>query len=166
MISPTRPRVRLAATFFPLLTTLLLAPAAARAQNVAPRDTSIDPQLFQPAIGPQNFLTVEGAQVPDHKRLSFGLELNYQQRPYSVKTKILQQSTLCSAAASNFFFNPWVMAIQRRVTSTPYIAFCSDPPDKSLCILTLCRVISSHCLETQKFCRNYATKKNGKRALK
>jgi hypothetical protein len=87
MISPTRPRARLAATFLPLLTTLLLAPAAARAQNVAPRDTSIDPQLFQPAIGPQNFLTVEGAQVPDHKRLSFGLELNYQQRPYTVFTQ-------------------------------------------------------------------------------
>ncbi|HXU64915.1 MAG TPA: hypothetical protein VN962_24625, partial [Polyangia bacterium] len=87
MISPTRPRARLAATFFPLLTTLLLAPGATRAQNVAPRDTSIDPQLFQPAIGPQNFLTVEGAQVPDHKRLSFGLELNYQQRPYSVFTQ-------------------------------------------------------------------------------
>ncbi|HVY40790.1 MAG TPA: thrombospondin type 3 repeat-containing protein, partial [Polyangia bacterium] len=87
MTSPIRPRARLAATFFPLLTTLLFSAGAARAQNVAPRDTSIDPQLFQPAIGPQNFLTVEGAQVPDHKRLSFGLELNYQQRPYTVFTQ-------------------------------------------------------------------------------
>ena len=87
MTSPIRPRARLAATFFPLLTTLVFSAGAARAQNVAPRDTSIDPQLFQPAIGPQNFLTVEGAQVPDHKRLSFGLELNYQQRPYTVFTQ-------------------------------------------------------------------------------
>ena len=83
MTSSIRPRARLAATFF--------APhshfPAARAQNAAPRDTSIDAQLFQPAIGPQNFLTVEGAQVPDHKRLSFGLALNYQQRPYSAFTQ-------------------------------------------------------------------------------
>jgi hypothetical protein len=86
MISLIRPRARVAATFLPLLTTLLLSPGA-RAQSGVPRDTSIDAQLFQPAIGPQNFLTVEGAQVPDHKRLSFGLELNYQQRPFSAFTQ-------------------------------------------------------------------------------
>jgi hypothetical protein len=75
-------RARGAAIAFSLLPAILLAPARpAVAQNRAPQDTSIDPQLFQPAIGPQNFLTVEGAQVPDHKRLSFGLTLNYQQRP-------------------------------------------------------------------------------------
>src|SRR5215469_5341915 len=67
---------------------VLLAPARpAHAQSSAPpQDRSIDPQLFQPAIGPYNFLTVEGADVPEHKRLSFGLELNYQQRPYTVFT--------------------------------------------------------------------------------
>ena len=55
---------------------VLLAPArSARAQtSTPPHDTSIDTQLFQPAIGPYNFLTVEGADVPDHKRLSFGLD--------------------------------------------------------------------------------------------
>ena len=68
---------------------VLLTPArTARAQtSVAPQDTSIDTQLFQPAIGPQNFLTVEGADVPEHKRLSFGLTLNYQQRPYTIFTQ-------------------------------------------------------------------------------
>ncbi len=81
---------RAALTLFCLcLGLVLLAPArSARAQSsTAPHDTSIDTQLFQPAIGPQNYLTVEGADVPDHKRLSFGLELNYQQRPYSVFTQ-------------------------------------------------------------------------------
>jgi OmpA-OmpF porin, OOP family len=64
---------------------VLLDAGSARAQ--APRDTTIDAQLFQPAIGPRNFLTVEGAEVPEHKRLSFGLTLNYQRRPYVIFTK-------------------------------------------------------------------------------
>jgi OOP family OmpA-OmpF porin len=50
-------------------------------------DTTIDPQLFQPAIGPHNFLTVEGTEVPEHKRLSFGLGLVYQLRPYTTYTQ-------------------------------------------------------------------------------
>jgi OmpA-OmpF porin, OOP family len=92
MTRPTRSHARLAAAIFstlPCLALVLLAPArTARAQtSVAPQDTSIDPQLFQPAIGPQNFLTVEGADVPEHKRLSFGLTLNYQQRPYTIFTQ-------------------------------------------------------------------------------
>ena len=88
MTTKTRCRVRGAAIPFSLLPLFLLAPARpASAQNKAPQDTSIDAQLFQPAIGPRNFLTVEGAEVPDHKRLSFGLTLNYQQRPYTVFTR-------------------------------------------------------------------------------
>src|SRR5579871_1287200 len=83
----TRPRA-LATVTLSLVTLVLLAPArTARAQATAPQDTSIDPQLFQPAIGPQNFLTVEGADVPEHKRLSFGLVLNYQQKPYTIFTQ-------------------------------------------------------------------------------
>jgi len=89
MTRPTRSHARLAAAIFPTLALVLLAPAQiARAQtSAAPQNTSIDTQLFQPAIGPQNFLTVEGAEVPDHKRLSFGLTLNYQQRPYTIFTE-------------------------------------------------------------------------------
>jgi OOP family OmpA-OmpF porin len=87
MTTQTRPRARFAAAILPLVSLLLLAPGRAAQAQGAPRDTTIDPQLFQPAIGPQNFLTVEGAQVPDHKRLSFGLSLNYQQRPFTVFTQ-------------------------------------------------------------------------------
>src|ERR1700753_512052 len=84
----TRSRARIATAPLPLLALVLLAPVgAARAQNVAPQDTSIDPQLFQPAIGPHNFLTVEGAEVPEHKRLSFGLTFDYQQQPYTIFTE-------------------------------------------------------------------------------
>ncbi|HXJ21509.1 MAG TPA: thrombospondin type 3 repeat-containing protein [Polyangia bacterium] len=88
MTTQTRPRALPAAALASLASLLLLfSGRAADAQSAPPRDTSIDPQLFQPAIGPQNFVTVEGAQVPDHKRLSFGLSLNYQQHPFTVFTQ-------------------------------------------------------------------------------
>src|SRR5262249_186261 len=63
----------------------LLAPGLARAQ--APTAKWIDAQLFQPAIGPRNFLTVDGAEVAEHKLLSFGLWLNYQSNPYTTFTQ-------------------------------------------------------------------------------
>jgi hypothetical protein len=69
----------------------LLAPTGARAQVKS--EHSIDANLFQPAIGPRNFLTVEGAEVPDHKRLSFGLTLNYQLRPYTTFTTGTKEAT-------------------------------------------------------------------------
>src|SRR5579862_3970523 len=62
----------------------LVAPGRARAD--IPVQKTIDAQLFQPAIGPHNFLTIEGADVPEHKRFSFGLSLNYQRRPYVIYT--------------------------------------------------------------------------------
>ena len=104
MTRPTRSHARLAAAIFPYLALVLLAPVrTARAQtSVAPQDTSIDPQLFQPAIGPQNFLTVEGADVPEHKRLSFGLTLNYQRRPYTIFTQTPNGSGETHVIASQF----------------------------------------------------------------
>jgi OOP family OmpA-OmpF porin len=72
------------------LATALLGAGTARA---IPSDHSIDANLFQPAIGPRNFLTVEGAEVPDHKRLSFGLNLNYQLRPYTSFTTGTTEAT-------------------------------------------------------------------------
>jgi outer membrane protein OmpA-like peptidoglycan-associated protein len=68
-----------------VLISQLIGPSA-RAQ-MAPRDTTLDVQLFQPAIGPRNFVTVEGTSVAEHKRLSFGLYLNYQTHPYVVFTR-------------------------------------------------------------------------------
>jgi OOP family OmpA-OmpF porin len=84
MTSKRRPLAFFISITLPALVVLLDA-GSARAQ--APLDKTIDAQLFQPAIGPRNFLTVEGAEVPEHKRLSFGLTLNYQRRPYVIFTK-------------------------------------------------------------------------------
>jgi OOP family OmpA-OmpF porin len=73
-------------TFLSSLSLGLIAPGMARAQT-APTAKSIDSQLFQPAIGPHNFVTIDGAEVAEHKRLSFGLTLNYQRRPYTTFTQ-------------------------------------------------------------------------------
>ena len=103
MTPKTRSCAHGAATTFSLLTLLLLPPARmAHAQNQPPQDTSLDPQLFQPAIGPQNFLTVEGAEVPEHKRLSLGLTLNYQQRPYTIFTQTSNGSGETHVVANQF----------------------------------------------------------------
>src|SRR5207248_11823 len=85
-LRPRSPRTALTFRCF-ALGLVLLAPVSARAQtSTPPLDRTIDTQLFQPAIGPQNYLTIEGADVAEHKRLSFGLALNYQQRPYTTFT--------------------------------------------------------------------------------
>ena len=68
------------------LSLLLFGAGSARAQT-PPLDSTIDTQLFQPAIGPRNFLTVESPWVPEHKRVGFGLTLDYQHAPYIVFTQ-------------------------------------------------------------------------------
>src|SRR5450432_1312869 len=84
MTSTRRPLLLLTSVSV-LLASGVVAPRRARADS--PFARTIDAQLFQPAIGPRNFLTLEGTDVPDHKRLSFGLTLNYQSRPYSTYTQ-------------------------------------------------------------------------------
>ncbi len=42
--------------------------------------------LFQPAIGPRNFLTVDAPEVPADKRLTFGLMFDYQANAYRVQS--------------------------------------------------------------------------------
>jgi hypothetical protein len=81
---------------------VIAAAAPARAQLVAPHDTTIDTQLWQPAIGPRNFLTVDSTAVPEHKLLSFGLSLNYQRHPFIV-TATNGQMTF----ASNLVDSQW-----------------------------------------------------------
>jgi hypothetical protein len=57
---------------------MLSAAAPAQAQLVPPLDTTIDVQLWQPAIGPRNFITVESTAIPEHKLFGFGLATTYQ----------------------------------------------------------------------------------------
>jgi hypothetical protein len=89
-MTPTdRWRARAASALFSGLCVAGLLAAAARpaqAQNIPPLERTIDTQLWQPAIGPRNFLTVENTSIPEHKMLGFGLSLNYQRHPYIIYT--------------------------------------------------------------------------------
>jgi len=76
-----------------LAATLLffLSARNSRAQQ-PPNDTTVDVQLFQQAIGPHNFLTVDAPDVARHKQLGFQLVLNYQLRPYVPYTQMPDQT--------------------------------------------------------------------------
>ena len=80
---------RAASTLLPgLCVAAMLASAApAQAQLIPPLESTIDTQLWQPAIGPRNFLTVENTSIPEHKLLGFGLALTYQRHPYIIYTQ-------------------------------------------------------------------------------
>ena len=79
-------RWRARVTFGSLLAGLVAVGGPARAQLIAPHETTIDTQLWQPAIGPRNFLTIENTSIPEHKMLGFGLSLTYQSHPYILVT--------------------------------------------------------------------------------
>src|SRR5579872_3523174 len=84
----TSPLPRRAGLLVGALYAVFAAHAVAQsAASVVPADKSLDVQLFQPAIGPRNFLTVDAAEVPGSKQVGFGLILNYQDRPYVLTTK-------------------------------------------------------------------------------
>ena len=69
-----------------LAAAMSLGARPARAQAVSPPARSFDGDLFQPAIGPRNFLTLDAADVPGHEQLSFGLVFDLQRFPYKIST--------------------------------------------------------------------------------
>lgn len=60
-------------------------------------DRSFEGDLFQPAIGPKNFLRVDSPVVVAHRRLSYGLFFDYQRRPYKIATYDFLGAPLTSA---------------------------------------------------------------------
>jgi OmpA-OmpF porin, OOP family len=47
---------------------------------------SFDVQLFQTAIGPNPFFTLDSTQVPEHKKFSLSLTTSYQRNPFTIYT--------------------------------------------------------------------------------
>src|ERR1700761_7177659 len=64
------------------LSTLL--PATVHAQTAAPQDRSFNPQLFHPAPGPDEFITVEPALPLRHKSYGLGLFFDYAHDEFSI----------------------------------------------------------------------------------
>jgi hypothetical protein len=50
-------------------------------------DRSFDLQLFHPAVGDRSFITLDSAEVLEHKLMHFGLVTNYQREPFSYALK-------------------------------------------------------------------------------
>jgi len=48
-------------------------------------DRSFDVQLFHPAVGARSFITLDSAEVLEHRLWNFGLVANYQRQPFSYK---------------------------------------------------------------------------------
>jgi OmpA-OmpF porin, OOP family len=63
----------------------LLSSGGAQAQG--PRtDRSFEVQLWQTAIGPQPYFTLDAAEVPGHLQFSLGLSTSYQRNPFTLYT--------------------------------------------------------------------------------
>jgi OmpA-OmpF porin, OOP family len=67
------------------VTGAVAAGGTARAQQVA-ASRSFDGDMFQPAIGPRNFLTLSSPDVPNHLQFALGLHLDFQRFPYKIAT--------------------------------------------------------------------------------
>ena len=63
---------------------LMVIVAAGTARAQIPQEATIPAQLFEPAMGPSPFFTVEAGEVPAHKLMGFSLFMNYQSRPFRI----------------------------------------------------------------------------------
>lgn len=59
--------------------------SSARAQDPG-TDRTFDVQLFQSAVGPRSFITLDSARVPAHKQFGLALVSSYQRDPFSIFT--------------------------------------------------------------------------------
>jgi OOP family OmpA-OmpF porin len=78
---------RLGVFLFCLSSFLTAAPLALAQGTPAPKtDRSFPVQLWQPALGPQGFFTLDSARVPPHLSTSLSLSTNYQRNPFTLYT--------------------------------------------------------------------------------
>src|SRR6516165_9114270 len=63
---------------------VVLSLAVSSAAYAQPQDRSFNPQLFHPAPGPDEFITVEPARTLAHLQWGVGLFLNYARNEFSV----------------------------------------------------------------------------------
>ena len=96
MTPPTgRPFGYIALTLF--LTSLA---STASAQQGTPLDRTFSPQLFHPAVGPDEFLSTEAAMPLAHLNYSMGLWLNYSRNSLTIYPVDPSSNTVGKAVAS------------------------------------------------------------------
>jgi hypothetical protein len=69
-----------------MLLTLASASASAQAQQTSASEGEFSVQRFEPAIGPRNFLSVEGARTDGEFAFSLGAMFNYAHNPFVVRS--------------------------------------------------------------------------------
>jgi hypothetical protein len=67
---------------FAVLLSLLGVGTRVHAQGTPRTDRSFDLQLFHPAVGAHSFITLDSAEVLEHRLWHFGLVANYQRQPF------------------------------------------------------------------------------------
>lgn len=79
---------------------LILAPVVAFAQSPAPQDRTFSPQIWHPAPGPDEFISVEPAKPLAHKGWGVGLYFNYARNLLSILNYDAQRMTAGSTRAN------------------------------------------------------------------
>ena len=76
-------------------------------------DRSFDVQLFHPAVGSQSFITLDSAEVLEHRLWHFGLVTNYQREPLSYTLRSLEEpaSPVTKVAVQNLAMAELVSAV-------------------------------------------------------
>ena len=76
-------------------------------------DRSFDLQLFHPAVGAHSFITLDSAEVLEHRLWHFGLVTNYQREPLSYTLRSLEEpaSPVTKVAVQNLAMAELVSAV-------------------------------------------------------
>ena len=86
-------------------------PAAAQTAQALP-NRNFEADLFQPAIGPRNFLTLDAPEVPTHKQLSVGAFYDYQVDPYRISYTTLRANSIADEHVSHVVANQHKLELQ------------------------------------------------------
>ena len=101
----------LSSTLAILATVAATTPAAAQNAQALP-NRNFEADLFQPAIGPRNFLTLDAPEVPIHKQLSVGAFYDYQVDPYRISYTTLRANSIADEHVSHVVANQHKLELQ------------------------------------------------------
>jgi OOP family OmpA-OmpF porin len=76
-------------------------------------DRSFDVQLFHPAVGSRSFISLDGAEVPEHRMWHFGLVVSYERQPltYTLQSRDESPTSTTLAPVQNLTMAELVAAV-------------------------------------------------------
>src|SRR5437879_2722278 len=88
-----------------LILALLALPSATQAQDPPPHDEGIDVQLFQLALGPKTFFTVDNGDTTTKGGLTFDALLTYLTNPFTVYNSSGPSNTMATTERAKIVDN-------------------------------------------------------------